>query len=286
MKMTLRLIAALCALGVPLGMFSWGAWAAPDARLIDPYWARHDESSALAIDHRAWDSLLFHYVTRGSDGIARVDYSAFGATDKAVLARYLKVLGLADPARLSRAEQLAFWINLYNALTVRVVLDHYPVPSILKITPSSLFARGPWKQDLITVKGRALSLDDIEHGILRPIWEDPRVHYVLNCASLGCPDLAGKAYKSGAIGAMLDEAARRYVNHPRGARVGRGRLKVSKIYKWYARDFGGSDKGVIAHLTHYAGPELRAALAGIDRIAGYRYDWTLNDKGEETKGER
>lgn len=282
MKTILRVMAILCGLVA----FAQAAGAAPEARLVDAYWALHDESSALSIEHGIWNMLLGRYVARGSDGIARVDYAAFSAPDRDALAGYLMALSQVQPTRLRRVEQRAFWINLYNALTVRAVLEHYPVGSILKIMRSGPFSPGPWKRNLIMLEGRDLSLDDIEHGILRPIWQDPRLHYALNCAALGCPDLAGEAYKVGQADAMLDRAAHIYVNHPRGARVVEGRLTVSKIYKWYARDFGGSDEAAIAHLIRYAGPELRASLEGIDRIAGYGYDWALNDKGGEIKGER
>ncbi len=98
------------------------------------------------------------------------------------------ILAATSADRLRRAEQFPFWINLYNALTVKVVLDHYPVEIIRDIDISpGLFADGPWGKKLVTVEGEALSLDDIEHRILRPIWKDPRLHYVLNCAALGVP---------------------------------------------------------------------------------------------------
>src|SRR6185503_17839522 len=113
-----------------------------------------------------------------------------------------------------RPEQRAYWANLYNATTVKVVLDHYPVDSIMKINISpGLFAKGPWKKKLLKVEGEEVSLDDVEHRILRPIWKDPRTHYSVNCASLGCPNLQPHAFTAATLDAMLDEAARGYVNH-------------------------------------------------------------------------
>jgi hypothetical protein len=161
------------------------------------------------------------------------------------------------------------------------VLEHYPVDSIRKIAISpGLFSAGPWGKKLVTVEGKALSLDDIEHRILRPIWRDPRIHYAVNCAALGCPNLQPEAFTADNEEALLERAAHDYVNHPRGATVADGKLTVSSIYVWYQADFGGTDRGVIAHLQHYAAPALAAALAPIERIGADRYDWSLNDARE------
>jgi hypothetical protein len=112
---------------------------------------------------------------------------------------------------------------------------------------------------------------------LRPIFADPRIHYAVNCASIGCPDLAREAYGRDTTEAMLDAAARAFVNHPRGARIERGRLRVSSIYDWFKADFGGSDAAVILHLGSYAAPDLAEALRGIRKIDDHGYDWSLND---------
>ena len=180
--------------------------------------------------------------------------------------------------KFSRPEQRAYWTNLYNALTVKVVLDHYPVASIMKIDISpGLFAKGPWKKKLLAIEGEKVSLDDIEHRILRPIWKDPRTHYAVNCASLGCPNLPMQAFTSANTEELLDAGARAYVNHARGARIDKGRLTVSSIYDWFESDFGGSEAGVIEHLRKYAEPALAKQLAGVKRIADDDYDWSLND---------
>ena len=111
---------------------------------------------------------------------------------------------------------------------------------------------------------------------MRPIWRDPRIHYAVNCASLGCPNLAPEPYTAQSAGAMLDEAARAYVNHPRGAKVtGRG-LIVSSIFHWYKVDFGGTDAGVIAHLKKFAAPALARRLENVGEIYDHEYDWDLN----------
>ena len=254
---------------------SFAALAAPKAEL----WERWSAStlSKVGIDHAAWNDFVTRHVQPGTDGINRIAYGKVSKADRAALAGYLEAMQRVAIRKFSRAEQRAYWINLYNAATVNVVLEHYPVDSILKIDISpGLFAKGPWKKKLLTVEGEKVSLDDIEHRILRPIWQDPRTHYAVNCASLGCPNLQPRAYTAGNMDELLDAGARAYVNHARGARLDKGRLTVSSIYVWFQSDFGGDDAGVIAHLRKYAAPELERQLAGVRRIAGHEYDWSLN----------
>lgn len=236
-------------------------------------------------DHGPWGALLQAWLVlpppeEGGAAPHFVDYAGLKASprDRAVLDAYIESLEAVDPAALSRDEQFAFWVNLYNALTVQVVVEHYPVASIRDISISpGLFARGPWGRKLVRVAGRDLSLDDIEHGILRPDFGDPRVHYAVNCASWSCPDLAAEPYEAATLDAMLDAAARRYINSPRGVDIRNGRLTVSSIFSWYKKDFGGNEAGVLAELRQYAGPELAATLAGATRVSSYDYDWSLND---------
>jgi hypothetical protein len=161
---------------------------------------------------------------------------------------------------------------------VKVVLDAYPVRSIRDIGISpGLFARGPWGAMLVSVENEPLTLDDIEHRILRPIWRDPRVHYAVNCASLGCPNLTERAFTAATREALLERGARLYANDPRGARVVGDRLIVSSLYAWFAEDFGGEDEAVIGHLMRYAEPARAARLAFFRRIDDFAYDWSLND---------
>jgi hypothetical protein len=267
------LVLSLC-----LVLLTAPAGAAPKADLWQR-WTAHDPASAAIVDHAAWDGFLARYRVMGEDGIARVAYGAVTPDDRAALDAYVDGLAAVPVSGLNRPEQRAYWVNLYNALTVRLVLDHYPVKSIRDIgaLPSWL-GGGPWKQKLVTVDGETLTLDDIEHRILRPIWRDPRIHYVVNCASLGCPDLPAHALTADNAEAVLDQAARAYVNHPRGVTVRDGRLTVSSIYVWFEADFGGGDTGVIAHLKRYAAPALGAQLETVDAIAGDAYDWSLNDR--------
>lgn len=208
----------------------------------------------------------------------RVDYRGWkaSATDRSGLADYLRHLSTSDPLRLTRREQFAYWANLYNAVTIETVLAAFPVKSIRDIRPTPL-AIGPWKQKAAMVAGVALSLDDIENGILRAGWRDPRVHYAINCASFGCPNLPRTAWRGAGLPERLDAAARDYINHPRGVRFDGDKLVVSSIYRWFDGDFGGDDKRIISHLSAYAAPALKDRLAKVDRIGGHGYDWSLNE---------
>jgi hypothetical protein len=260
-----------------VGLAGPSVQAAPAAEAWER-WRPHDPQSRVTLDHSTWGRFLAAYLVPGADGIHRLAYGRVTADHRRDLAAYLRQLEGVAVGSLNRDEQRAFWINLYNALTVQVILDHYPVASIRDIDISpGLFSDGPWKKPLAAVEGIPVSLDDIEHRILRPLWQDPRIHYAVNCASLGCPNLPPEPFTAANSEALLERGAREYVNHPRGARLEGGRLVVSSIYHWFQEDFGGTEAGVVAHLRQYAGPELAAGLTGAARIADHAYDWRLND---------
>ncbi|MFP3944524.1 MAG: DUF547 domain-containing protein [Alphaproteobacteria bacterium] len=263
-----------------------GAAPARAASSLAKQFSAHTPGSEITVDHGAFARFLETYLQNGPDGVNRVAYGSVTAADRRALKRYIAGLEGTSVAALSRNEQFAFWANLYNAVTLDVVLNAWPVESILDIKPTWL-SFGPWKKERVSVAGRALSLDNIEHDILRAIWRDPRIHYAVNCASVGCPNLHRQPLKRANLNDRLNAWAREYVNHPRGAAVDKeGRLTVSKIYKWYEEDFGGSEQGVIGHLKAHAGEALRGRLAGIRDIAGYEYDWSINAPPNGTGGTR
>lgn len=242
---------------------------------LDEHWLGRGEGPEP--DHDPWAQFLAAWRVVGPDGIARLRYGAVPEADRDALRRYVDGLAATPVTTLPRAAQFALWANLYNALTVDLVLARYPVGSIREIG-GGLFTRGPWSEELVRVEGRDLSLDDIEHGILRPVWRDPRIHYAVNCASLGCPDIGAGPFRAAGLSGSLDAAARAYVNHPRGAAPGSGGgLVLSGLYDWYEDDFGGGEPGVLAHLEAHAGAGLRALLGRTQSIESYRYDWSLND---------
>lgn len=233
----------------------------------------------------AYDDLLSRYVVMGDDGIVRVRYATWkqNVDDLARLQVVIAALSNIRPSTLDSSAAFAYWTNLYNTLTLRVVLKAYPVQSIKRIkstgTGFDLKAfSGPWRTKLVEIEGVRMSLDDIEHGTMRPTFRDPRVHYAVNCASIGCPNLLGRAWRPETLGVDLDAAARAYINHPRGVSIRRGRsLRVSSLYRWFKEDFGSSDAGVIEHLRKYAAGPLASQLEGFSRIGGTDYDWALND---------
>ncbi len=238
----------------------------------DQKWTQAGTASET-IDHGVWDQILSKYVKVAEDGVNRVDYAALKKDDAAALTRYLAALQAVEIEKYPKNEQFAFWVNLYNAATVDVILKNYPLKSIRDI---GLLGQGPWKAKAVKVSGTDLSLDDIEHGILRPIWKDVRIHYAVNCASIGCPNLAPKAYTAETLNAMLDEAAQSYINHPRGfARVD-GALVASSIFDWYVDDWG-DQAAVLEHARKYASEKTKAVLGATTQIDSHDYDWSLND---------
>ena len=183
-----------------------------------------------------------------------------------------------DPRSYNSQEQQAYWINLYNALTVDLILKNYPTSSITKLG-DKFFSFGPWDDVVANINGKKLTLNDIEHKILRPIWQDPRVHYAVNCASYSCPNLSKTAYTGDNLELQLEQGAKHYINHPRGVMIEDGDLIISKIYKWYAEDFGNNEKALIEHLQKYAAPTLKQQLNQFLVEQGdidYEYDWRLN----------
>jgi Protein of unknown function, DUF547 len=251
--------------------------AAPKAELW-ARWEKHDPASNQRIDHGLWDKFLKrHLVAPHPSGINRVRYASVGPEDRKALKDYLKNLQSLPVSSYNRAEQRAYWINLYNAFTIDLVLSRFPVESIRDINISpGLFVRGPWGAKLLIIEGEKLSLDDIEHRILRPIWKDNRVHYAVNCASLGCPNLQPAAYTSENTEALLENGAREYVNHPRGVNFKNGKLQVSSIYVWFQEDFGGSAEGLMEHWARYANPMLADSLQNYSGRLEHDYDWRLN----------
>lgn len=246
---------------------------------ISQYWRSSNETSVQVIDHSPWQKILDSYlITNTADGVNRFNYKKVSLVDKAELKQYLIRMQRIDPHTYNRAQQKAYWINLYNALTVKLVLDNYPIKSIKKLG-KGLFSFGPWDDDIATINGKKLSLNDIEHKILRPLWKDPRIHYAVNCASYGCPNLAAQAFTAKNTEQLLQQGAHNYINHPRGVTVKRKKLLISSIYKWYLEDFGGDKRSLLAHLKAYAEPELKEQLNRFDLRRGdinHRYDWRLN----------
>ena len=270
-------VAALPVLGLLSLLVCGSGHAAPPAELW-ARWLAHDPASTREIDHDDWDAFLVRYLRIGAEGVHRVAYGEVTPADRALLERYIAHLAAGPISEYSRAEQMAYWINLYNALVVRLVVDHYPIASIRDVgSRQGAPGAGPWRQELVEVEGIPLSLHDIAHRILRPIWRDPRVHYALACGAVGCPNLQPEPFEADQLERQLSEAAMAYVNDPRCIRIEEDQLGLSSLYRWYHGDFGGTDRDVINHLMAYAEPDLAMKLQHFEQISDGGFDWRLND---------
>ena len=263
------------------------------ARLIVAFFIALAAIPAAALDHshKAWDDLLKKHVRYVQDGNAsRVDYSGFArerAQLKAVLDDYQKVTR-AEFDGWSKPQQQAFLINAYNAFTVEKILRRYP--DIKSIRDYGTVFGNPWKDKFFTLFGQPSYLDFIEHETLRKdgVYDDPRVHVAVVCASIGCPMLRNEAFVAERLDAQLDDAMRRFMSDRTRNRYNpqAGKLEVSKIFDWYGKDFEKGHKGyasVKATLARYSDlladrPQDRAAVRGqqVD-VAFLDYDWALND---------
>ena len=222
------------------------------------------------VDHGIYAELLKKYVIN-----AKVDYAGF-KSEEAKLDRYLKLLEAVDSKSLSRDEQFAFYANAYNAWTIKLILSRYPdVKSIKDL--GSLF-RSPWKKEIVRLDGEVMTLDNIEHDILRPRFKDPRVHFAINCAAISCPPLRNEPYRGDILNDQLNDSTRSFLNDPRGYRFDGNDFYVSRIFKWFAEDFGND---VLGFYLKYAKEDLKQKLeTNRDKIKikYLHYDWGLNVK--------
>lgn len=240
-------------------------------------WTAHDPQSDLVVNHNQWEQFLKTYVVTDSTGLNRVKYDRVTDADTKALHAYIVNLRMVPVDKLNKKEQMAYWINVYNALTIRLILEFYPVKTIQDIDlGSGFFSSGPWDEKLFKIDGELISLNDVEHRILRPIWKDPRIHYAVNCASVGCPNLQNMAFTSANLEALLDQGARSYINSNRNISFRDGKLVASKIYSWFQEDFGGSEQAVLAHMRTYANVGVKTILERVTGIYDYAYDWELN----------
>lgn len=278
-RAVLKYVLVCCvALGTALG-FGSIARAAVAPVPVAPEWAewnRSDEQNLASIDHGVWDGLLRRYVVEGhKSGINRFRYGEVAAVDRAALDGYIETLTKLDPRAYRRDEQFAYWINLYNALTVQLILDHFPVADISRLR---IDGGEPWAAKLVTVAGRSLSLDDIERRILVPVWQDHRVLFGLACGGLGCPDIQARACTGPNSRELLTSAGRKFVNSDRGVSIAgaRGPMRASRVLETYERDFGRDRKDFLRLMAHYAEDRKALYLLGYKGDIQYRDDWTLN----------
>lgn len=240
----------------------------------------HDPASVLRPDHRPWDELLKRYHRLRSDRVALFPYGAVSQAEQEVLDAYLNGLASYPVTLLNRRAQYAYWLNLHNALLLRLVMQRYMLSSVRDLDRlgdgNSPLGPGPWGFDVIRVDGVPLSLWDIRERILRPVWRDPRLHYGLFLAAIGGPNLQARAFEGAIIDRQLEDAALEFVNHPRAVRMQQGRLVLSSLYTWYADDFGGQHQALLGHLRMYARPGIDPLLV-LGVPVAFEFDWSLND---------
>ncbi len=235
-------------------------------------------AAQATFDHSAFDALLRQHVRDG-----RVDYDALGRAP--TFAGYLGVLAQADPEKLGESERLAFWINTYNAYTLQLIVKHGERESIRNVnkTLGLLALKGPWKEPLVRAGGQTLTLDDVEHAVIRKRFREPRIHFALVCAAVSCPPLRSEAYVGARLETQLDEQTRAFVlGSPQSNRldVAAGILYLSPIFDWYKQDFGGSDATLGRFLAPYhpAGASRVLLESGAFKVAWTDYDWSLNSQ--------
>jgi hypothetical protein len=223
---------------------------------------------------------LFSAVLKTHVRDGRVDYAGIDADAR--FEQYLSSLATTDPDTLSTSgEQLAFWINAYNAYTIKLIIDRMPLESIRDISLGLPLLFGPWSIDVALVGGEVFTLNHIEHDVLREKFHDPRIHFVLVCASIGCPDIRPEAYEGALLEVQLEEETRRFITDPAKNRFDRinRRVYLSRIFEWYESDFDEYGGGVWFFLTQYVAPDIAEVLRSGDYDLEYLpYDWGLNSQ--------
>lgn len=224
-------------------------------------------SDSRPITHESWDSLLRTHVN--DDGW--VDYQGFIA-DSVRFNNYLDLLSRHHPnnRHWSRAEQMAYWINVYNAFTVKLIVDYYPTNSIKDIKSGIPFINTVWDVKLIKIEGATYDLNNIEHGILRPRYKDSRIHMVVNCASVSCPKLYNRAFTADKLDAQLDQAARDFLADTTRNIITSESAQVSKIFQWYSMDF--------KSLPDFINQHSPVKINKNTKITYLEYDWNLNEQ--------
>ncbi len=221
------------------------------------------------ISHQVWDSLLKTYV----DDAGMVDYEGF-ARDSVNLNRYLDLLSqhAPNPRNWTNKEILAYWINAYNAFTIQLIIRFDPYYGIKKILPFNIpFVYSAWDIRFIRINGQLMDLNDIEHGMIRSHFNEPRIHFALVCAAMSCPKLRNEAYTATKLDHQLEDQARDFINDPAKNQIGAMAVNLSKIFGWYEGDFT-HDLSLPGYLNQYS----RIKIESTAMIGYLEYDWRLN----------
>ncbi|MBK8501528.1 MAG: DUF547 domain-containing protein [Saprospiraceae bacterium] len=222
-----------------------------------------------AISHDIWDQLLKKHVS--AEGL--VDYKGF-LKDSAQLNVYLDLLQATSPEKAwPKEKEMAYWINAYNAFTVKLILDHYPVSSIKDIKKGIPFVNTVWDIKFINIQGKKFDLNNIEHGILRKKFEDARIHAAVNCASISCPKLRNEAFTPEKLESQLEDSMRKFINDPSHNQVRNDKAEVSAIFNWFTSDFKADAGSLHNFINRYSNIKMEAGA----KISYLDYNWNLNE---------
>lgn len=229
-------------------------------------------SASKPVSHAIWDSLLRQHV----NDAGFVDYEGF-LQDSLLFNEYLALLSNNHPneQNWSKNDRLAYWINAYNAFTVELIMNHFPVTSIKDIKKGIPFVNTVWDIKFIEIEDATYDLNNIEHGIIRAKFKDPRIHFAVNCASYSCPKLLNAAFTGEKLDQQLDQATRDFLADPTKNIIKEDQVQLSKILSWYRMDFRKYD-GIIDFVNTY-GPIKVSPKAKVKYIP---YDWSLNAQEE------
>ena len=221
--------------------------------------------------HQAWNELLQQHVSKTGE----VNYKGF-INEKAKLQRYLDTISQNPPdkKKWTEAEQLAYWINAYNAYTVKLIIDNYPLKSIQDLHPTLKVpgVNTVWHKKFFKIGGQEASLDEIEHKILRRQFNEPRIHFAINCASFSCPPLRNEAFVASKLDKQLDKQARAFINDTKRNRITPDKAEVSQIFNWFKGDFT-KNGSLLEYLNKYSSTKIKPG-AEVDYM---KYDWNLNE---------
>lgn len=221
------------------------------------------------LKHEQWNTLLQKYV----DDKGHVNYKGF-KKDEIQLDKYLTVLSQNHPNKnWKEKDRMAFWINTYNAFTVKLIVKNYPVKSIKELGGSIYKVNTPWDIKFITIGSETYDLNNIEHSKLRKQFNDPRIHFAVNCASVSCPRLRNEAYVGEKLDKQLDDQADYFINHSGKNKISKGKAELSKIFNWYSGDFKQDGETFISFINKYA----ENKITDENQIIFLDYNWNLNE---------
>lgn len=280
---------ALCLLLLLTQANCFALWGYGKSRKIAPhveevhgwsYWSSYDKYSKAELGHRE-----FHFVLAANVkylGQRRVfDYKSAKENAKQKLEQYLATMTQVNPKSLNHDEQLAYWLNVYNGLVLKLGLEHYPLLSFKDIKlRETFYGKAVWDLNLIKVNHTSLSLNNIEHSIIRAYWDPRLTFYGINHGNISDPDISPYPFLGSKVISQLETIARTMINNKDYVQVSQDKILVSELYRWHLSDFGG-EQGLKSHLLKYAGKrkkaQLQAALNKQAKIEYRKYDWSIND---------